>query len=127
MVNKEFDAQAIQPVYEIQTLTNTFVRPLQLILLTLTVMIVVVAGVGIMVSIYTSMNERRHEIAVMRALGARRGTVMLIVLFESILLACGGGLLGWLAGHLLVGAAGPLITGYTGVVAPFLLLAPIQG
>ena len=38
-------------------------------LLGLTVLIVIVAGVGIMVSIYNSMSERRHEIAVMRALG----------------------------------------------------------
>jgi len=125
-INKDFVAQAIQPVLEITTLTNTFVRPLQIILLMLTVMIVIVAGVGIMVSIYTSMSERRHEIAVMRALGARRGTVMLIVLFESILLAFGGGLLGWLIGHLLIGAAGPMITDYTGVVAPFLLFAPYE-
>ena len=57
-------------------------------------MVVIVAGIGILVSIYNSMSERRHEIAVMRALGARRNTVMLIVLLESILLALGGGLLG---------------------------------
>ena len=58
-------------------------------MLILTVLIVVVAGVGIMVSIYNSMSERRHEIAVMRALGAHRGKIMMIVLAESILLALG--------------------------------------
>ena len=71
-VNKEFVAQAIQPIKEITILNNTFVRPTQLLLLVLSVLIVVVAGVGIMVSIYNSMSERRHEIAVMRARGRGR-------------------------------------------------------
>ena len=123
-VNKDFVAQAIEPIKEISVLTNTFVKPLQLILLGLTVLIVIVAGVGIMVSIYNSMSERRHEIAVMRALGAHRGRIMMIVLAESILLALGGGLAGWLAGHVIVGAAGPLITEYTGVAAGFLQFVP---
>ena len=37
-------------------------------------MIVIVSGIGILVSIYNSMSERQHEIAVMRALGAGRRT-----------------------------------------------------
>jgi putative ABC transport system permease protein len=124
MINKENVAQAIEPVREISVLTDTFVRPVQLILLVLTVLVVIVAGIGILVSIYNSMSERRHEIAVMRALGARRNSVMRIVLFESILLALGGGLLGWIGGHLLIGAAGPFITDYTGVAVGFLEFAP---
>jgi putative ABC transport system permease protein len=119
-INKEPVAQAILPIQEISILTDTFVSPLRWILLVLTVLIVVVAGVGILVSIYNSMTERRHEIAVMRALGARPGTVMMVVLLESILLALGGGLVGWFAGHLLAGAAGPFITDYTGVSVGFL-------
>lgn len=123
-INKETVAQAIQPIREITVLNQTFVGPVQLVLLVLTVLIVVVAGIGIMVSIYNSMSERQHEIAVMRALGARRNTVMLVVLLESVLLSLCGGLVGWLAGHLLVGAAGPMITDYTGVSVAFLQFVP---
>ncbi|HZZ30211.1 MAG TPA: FtsX-like permease family protein [Pirellulales bacterium] len=123
-VNKEFVAQAIEPIKEITVLTITFVQPMQWILLALTVLIVIVAGIGILVSIYNSMSERRHEIAVMRALGAHRGKIMLIVLTESIMLALGGGLAGWLVGHLLVGAAAPTITEYTGVAVNFLQFVP---
>jgi putative ABC transport system permease protein len=125
-VNKEFVAQAIMPIREITVLNDTFIKPTQLLLLVLSVLVVVVAGVGIMVSIYNSMSERRHEIAVMRALGARPGTVMIVVLLESILLALGGGLLGWVVGHLLVGAAAPMITEYTGVAVGFLQFAPVS-
>jgi len=40
------------------------------------------------------------------------------------MLALGGGVVGWMAGHLLVGAAAPLITDYTGVAVNFLQFVP---
>src|SRR5262249_22918441 len=120
IINKEPVAQAILPIEQISIVTSQLVEPFQWILLALTVLIVVVAGVRILVSVYNSMTERRHEIAVMRALGASPGTVMRVVLLESILLALGGGLVGWAAGHLLVAAAAPFVADYTGVAVGFL-------
>ena len=114
-INKDSVAQAVLPIREMSTLFTMFVDPLRLVLLGLTVLIVIVAGIGILVSIYNSMSERRHEIAVMRALGAGRQTVMFIVLLESILLSLAGGLLGWLVGHLLIGGLSPWIARQTGV------------
>ena len=111
----EAQAQAVSPVREIQQFLAQVVGPLQLILLILTVLIIVVAGIGIMVSIYNSMNDRYHDIAVMRALGAGRGTVMTVILLESILLAVGGGLAGILLGHGLLGIASPYVVQRTGV------------
>jgi putative ABC transport system permease protein len=87
----------------------------RVILLVLTVLIIIVAGVSILVSIYNSMSERSHDIAVMRALGASRGAVMGIILVESILLSLGGGLIGMLLGHGLIGLAGPYVVDRTGV------------
>src|SRR5215471_3014959 len=55
-INKETVAQAIQPIREITVLNQTFVGPVQMVLLVLTILIVVVAGIGIMVSIYNSMS-----------------------------------------------------------------------
>ena len=48
-------------------------------LLVITLITCVVAAVGILVAIYNSMNDRRRDIAVMRALGARRDTVTAII------------------------------------------------
>jgi putative ABC transport system permease protein len=87
----------------------------RLILLVMTVLIVIVAGISILVSIYNSMSERSHDIAVMRALGASRGAVMAIILVESILLALGGGLIGILLGHGLMGLISPYVVDRTGV------------
>ena len=88
-INDEPVAQAIQPARVISELFEGIVGNVQTLLLILSVLVVVVAGIGMLVSMYNSMSERRHEIAVMRALGARRGTVMAIILTESILLALG--------------------------------------
>ena len=110
------DGQAVQPIKEIYSLFRDIVSPIKYVLLLFTAMICVVSGVGILVSIYNSMSDRRHEIAVMRALGADRTTVMIVVLLESIILALAGGFIGWLSGHLLIGGvASPFIEDRTGV------------
>ncbi len=114
-INKDSVAQAVLPIREMTGLFSTFVDPLQLVLLGLTVMIVIVSGIGILVSIYNSMSDRRHEIAVMRALGAGRRTVMFIVLLESILLSLAGGVAGWVVGHALITLLSPWISLQTGV------------
>jgi putative ABC transport system permease protein len=113
-------AQTVAPASEIQSMMNSFVGPVRLILLVLTVLIVIVAGISILVSIYNSMSERSHDIAVMRALGASRGAVMAIILVESILLALGGGLIGILLGHGLIGLVSPYVVGRTGVTLNWL-------
>jgi putative ABC transport system permease protein len=119
-INKDSVAQAVLPIREMTSLFSTFVDPLRLLLLGLTVTIVVVSSIGILVSIYNSMSERRHEIAVMRALGAGRRTVMFIVLLESILLSLLGGAAGWLVGHVLISVLSPWIAAQTGVSVGFM-------
>jgi len=119
-------AQAVTPSTVIAELFEGIVGNIQLILLIMAVLIVVVAGLGIMVSIYNSMSDRRHEIAVMRALGASRRTVMTVILFESILLSLGGGVLGLLLGHGLIGLLSPVIVEQTGVVVGLLEFRPIE-
>ena len=110
------EAQAVAPVQEIAAFFDDVIGNIQSVLIIFAVQVVIVAGVGMMVSIYNSMNERRQEIAIMRALGARRTTVMAIILFESILLSLGGGVLGALIGHLAIGALAPLIMSYSNVM-----------
>lgn len=118
-INEGAHAQAVLPVAVIYKLFESFVNPIQWALLLLTAMICVVSGISILVSIYNSMSERRHEIAVIRALGAGRGTVMTIILLEATLLALGGGVLGWLLGHLGVFACSGVIEERTGVQVGF--------
>ena len=114
-INNGSDAQAAVPGDEISRLFEGLIGNFQLVLLLFAIMIVIVAGIGIMVSIYNSMSDRRHEIAVMRALGASRVTVMLVILLESILLSLGGGVLGLLLGHGAIELLSPVIADQIGM------------
>jgi putative ABC transport system permease protein len=120
VINREGDGtiQAVAPVSVVARLQASFLTPMRMILLVLTVLIVVVAGISILVSIYNSMSERSHDIAVMRALGASRTAVMGIILMESILLSLLGGLAGLVLGHAVLAAAAPFVEFYTGITVP---------
>ncbi|HAN97810.1 MAG TPA: peptide ABC transporter permease [Planctomycetaceae bacterium] len=125
-IRAQRSAQACQPVMEIERLFQTVVEPIQSLLLVLTTMICVVSGISILVSMYNSMSERRAEIAVMRALGANRETIMAIVLFEAVILAAIGGAFGWLGAHTVNVFASPLIEDRTGVSLGFLSIVPAE-
>jgi putative ABC transport system permease protein len=123
-INEGRDGQAALPIAEIRLLLDLFVRPLELLLLLVTTLVVIVSAIGILVSMVGSSLERSRDVAIMRALGARRSHVLVVVLIEAVLLAVGGGLAGWVLGHLLVGAIAPLITTNAGVSASIFSAAP---
>ena len=124
-INEGPIGQAAEPVREIRTLLDLFVRPLELLLLLVTTLVVIVSAIGILVSMVGSALERSRDVAVMRALGARRSHVLAVVLLEAVLLAVGGGLVGWVLGHGIVAAIGPLITTNAGVSAGFFSTSPV--
>ena len=116
---KDRTAQAVAPAAVVSRLLEGIIGPVRIVLLVLVTLIVVVAGISIMVSIYNSMSERSHDIAVMRALGASRTAVMGIILVESILLSLLGGLLGVLLGHTVLGLASPYVEAHAGIALKF--------
>jgi putative ABC transport system permease protein len=115
-INEGMRAQAVNPIIVISRLMKLFVGNMRKLLLFLTALIVVVAGIGIFVSIYNSMSDRKREIAIMRALGAQRSTVFAIILGESLLLCLSGGVLGLLMGHGLVVIAAPFVESQAGII-----------
>jgi len=107
------EAQAIRPtqvVAELIGLFGTAERVLRLV----SWLVIAVAGISVSVSLYNTMAARAREIALLRAVGARRGFVVLLVMTESVLLCVGGALLGLLLGHLGAGLAAPAIERYAG-------------
>lgn len=120
-INKGDDrsAIAVKPGYVVQDLLDNIIGPVRLVLMVLTILIIVVAGISILVSIYNSMSERSHDIAVMRALGASRNAVMAIILVESILLSLLGGIAGVILGHAVIGLVSPMIEAHAGIVLKF--------
>ena len=47
-------------------------------------MIAVVSGLSIFISLYNSLKERKHELALMRVMGARPGTLFTLIVLEGI-------------------------------------------
>ncbi|MFO1019639.1 MAG: ABC transporter permease [Planctomycetales bacterium] len=115
-INQEPYAQAANPAEQIGWLKRQVVGNVRTLMLVMTFLIIIVSGVGIFVSIYNSMSDRRKEIAIMRALGAQRGTVFSIILLEAILLCLGGGILGICLGHGLVFLSAPMVEAQTGLI-----------
>ncbi len=79
-------------------------------------LVVVVAAGSILASLYNTMNERRREFAILRALGASRGTVFAAIVSEAATIALLGGLLGYGVYAALLLGAGSVLQQQTGVV-----------
>ena len=57
-------------------------------------MVVVAALLGMMAMILSSLNERRREMAIWRAMGARPATILGLLVLEAVLMALAGALIG---------------------------------
>lgn len=89
------------------------------------ILVVVVAAASIMAAIYNSMNERRRDLAIMRALGARRWMLSGAVILEAASIAAIGVMLGFAAGAAIVATAASVIRSQTGVVLDVFAWNPV--
>jgi putative ABC transport system permease protein len=80
--------------------------------------VVVVGLVGMLMALYTSLNERRREIAILRAVGLGPLKVMFLLVLESGLLALLGSLLGIALVYGLVVVLRPLVEQQFGLHLP---------
>lgn len=93
-------------------------------------LVALVATASILASIYNSMNERRREIAILRALGARRRTIVGAILLEAAAISALGMVIAFAFYGAIMLAAASLIRAQTGVVLdpfkfnPVMLWAP---
>lgn len=120
-VQREFmrdrsDAQASIPVDEVGELMSLVGR-VDGVFELIAWLVVFVAGIGILVSLYSTIHGRRREIAILRALGAKQRDIFGVVLLESMLLTLTGGVLGLALGHAGVAAAAPHLLETYGVLA----------
>ncbi|MEO1189748.1 MAG: ABC transporter permease [Pseudomonadota bacterium] len=85
------------------------------VLLAVSAFVIAVGLVSILTSILTSLNERRREMSILRATGARPGHILILLIAEAAVL----GLLGALAGAVLIqiifAIAAPILSAQYGV------------
>lgn len=79
-------------------------------------LVVVVAAGSVLASIYNTMNERRREFAILRSLGARRGTVFSAIVLEAATITGLGVCAGFLVYAAIIGAAYVVVRRQVGVV-----------
>ena len=124
-INDREDAMAAFPAAEVRKLFD-IVGNIDRLLLAQAILIMVVAGVAIAVSIYNSMSERRREIAILRALGARRTTIFSVVLLEAVTICLVGAAAGLVGGHLVLAAANGYLYKASGFVIPAFRVQPLE-
>ncbi len=90
----------------------------------ISIMVVVTAILGMITTIFASLNERRREVAILRALGAPPRTVFGLLLIESSLLALIGATAGAVLLYGLLFAFRPLINDLYGLYLPINLPSP---
>ena len=99
------DVTAVRPSEQMRMLFNIFMKPSSEVLLLISFLVSALAAVGILVSIYNSVAARTKEIAILRALGATKAKVLLLICLEAAFIGLVGAALGWAAGHLIGAAA----------------------
>jgi len=113
-LRKRNDVQVADVQTEVRKLF-TIVGSIDRVLFLVASLVILIGLVSIMVAIYNTMNERRVEIATLRAIGARRKTIFALVLGEATMLAAAGGLLGLLLGHVLTWALSSRVAALAGL------------
>lgn len=78
--------------------------------------VIVVALFGLLIAIYNTMEDRKRDIAVMRALGASKRHIFSIIVLEAITICTLGGILGLLGGHTIVSMVTPHLAQVAGIV-----------
>lgn len=94
------------------------------VLLLVAYLVVAVSACAILAAVYNTINERRREFAILRAIGARKSIVFSAIVVESATIAACGALVGFVFYGAIVLVAASIIRAQTGVVIDAWALHP---
>ncbi len=129
-INNNSTMQAASPAYETARLFSIIGVGVN-VLRGFALVLILSAGLSLFIALYNALNERRYDLAVMRALGARPSKLLALMLFEGLLLAMLGAAAGLVLGHALTEALGAMlksaqqvaVTGFTWMPGELWLVA----
>ena len=97
-INENTEMQAATPAIEITRLFSLMNNAEQALRM-LAWIIIIVSGLSIFISLYSSLRDRRYELALVRVMGGGRSTLFILILLEGVIIAILGYLLGMLLSH----------------------------
>ncbi|MEM6378859.1 MAG: FtsX-like permease family protein [Bacteroidota bacterium] len=97
-INENTDLQAATPAIEITRLFDLMSSAEQALRI-LAIVIIFVSGLSIFISLYSSLKDRKYELALMRVMGATPNKLFFLIVIEGLLLAVLGYLIGIFLSH----------------------------
>jgi putative ABC transport system permease protein len=104
-INSQSELQAASPAYETARLFRIVGVGVEA-LRAFAVVLILAAALSVFIALYTALEERRYDLAVMRTLGASPGKLFGLLMTEGIVLSILGALIGLVLGHALASALG---------------------
>ena len=104
-INAQSELQAASPAYETARLFRIVGVGVEA-LRAFAAVLMLAAGLSVFIALYTALEERRYDLAIMRTLGASPGKLFGLLMAEGVALALAGAALGLLLGHALASVLG---------------------
>jgi putative ABC transport system permease protein len=104
-INSQSELQAASPAYETARLFSIVGVGIEA-LRGFAAVLILAAGLSVFIALYSALEERRYELAVMRTLGASPGKLFGLLIGEAMVLSLLGVVLGLLLGHALASILG---------------------
>lgn len=98
IVNNTTNLQAASPPFETARLFNIIGVGVELVNI-LGLVIIVLSAVSVFIALISSLKERKYELAIMRAMGASRSKIFLLILTEGVILTLLGSVFGFSLAH----------------------------
>ncbi len=96
----------------------------EIILLAVSTLVLIAGLIGMLTTIISSLNERRREMAILRAIGAHPHHIVLLFMFETLIIVGLGILVGIGGLYLLLSVLNPVVTDWVGIT---LQITPLDG
>ncbi len=125
-INLHDNAMAVNPVDEINRLSTTLLSPMNVVLQVVAFLVVFVAVLFILVTLYLTIYQRRRDLSILRSLGATQFNIFTLITLEAALLSGLGVIVGWLLGHVALGALSPLLLEWYGVALTAWQVQPVE-
>jgi len=108
-INQNISGVRAVAVKQVAAAEMSMMEKINKFMLALAGITLVVGLFGVVNTMITSVHERTKDIGIMRAVGASRGQIIKVFVYEAIIIGIMGGIFGYVAGSLLAYAIGPII------------------